>query len=42
MWLEKKFKLTANLKKAYFSDIAQKKWFTLLEAQISAFFEVKD
>ena len=39
---EKNFKLTANLKKAYFSDLAQKKWLTYLEAQISAFFRVKD
>ena len=39
---KKKFKLTANIKKAYFSDIAQKKWLTSLEAQIYAFFEVKD
>ena len=39
---KKNLKLTANLKKAYFSDFAQKKWLTSLEAQISAFFEVKD
>ena len=40
--IEKKFKLTANLKKAYFSNLAQKKWLTTLEAKISAFFRVKD
>ena len=39
--IEKKLKLTAKLKEAYFSDIAQKKWLTYLEAQISAFFLVK-
>ena len=39
---KKDLKLNANLKKAYFSDIAQKKWLTSLEAQISAFFRVKD
>ena len=43
--IEKKFwslLLSAEFKKAYFSDIARKKWLTLLEAQISAFLEVKD
>ena len=39
---KKKLKLTANLKKAFFPDFAQKKWLTLLEAQISAYIEVKD
>ena len=42
MRLKKKVKLSANLKKAYFSDLAQKELLTTLEAKISAFFRVKD
>ena len=34
--IQKRFRLTAELKNAYFSETAQKKWLKLVEAKISA------
>ena len=40
--IEKKIKLTVNLKKAYFSDIAQKKMVRIVRSTEVTCFEVKD